>query len=437
MTLPFWDLYRREREMGSNGTMDKDQLNKIFKVEYEVLDNGKELLRASSLEGRSVLDQYEELLGQYEKLLKMTQRIFKISDIQGRALKRRENEVEYLSYHDPMTSLYNRSYVDKMIPQLWIDQTKFPLSILVIDLNGLKLTNDVFGHQVGDRFIQHAASIVAQCSRKTDIAVRWGGDEFLLILPNTNEELVRHFIENIKSNCLKSKADPIQVSVAMGAVTVHHASIPFNDCLAKAEHEMYKQKMLESQSVRKQILSGLVQSLETSCYEIEGHVKRLIRMSKNFLGILGIPADSSMKNSLILLAQLHDIGKVAIPKEILAKKECLTADEWEIMKTHSEVGYRMAQSIGETEVAHAILAMHERWDGSGYPQGLIAEQIPLLSRILAILDTYDVITHDRVYKNALTSKEALLEMERLSGLHFDPTLVDLFLDYHKDIIETA
>ncbi len=417
--------------------MGRDQLKEIFEFEHRVLEKGKEKIRAGRFEDQSFLDQYEELLEQYEKLLKMSKRIFKISDIQGRALKRREYEVEYLSYHDPMTSLYNRAYVDKMISQLFMDQTDFPLSIMIIDLNGLKLTNDVFGHQMGDRLIQHTASIIRKCCRKTDMAARWGGDEFLLIMPHTDEESVKHLIEAIRSNCLKSNAEPIGVSVAVGAVTIHNTSITFNECLAKAEHEMYKQKILEGQSVRKQILTSLVQSLETCCHEIEGHIDRLTRMVEVFLNILGLSVDSSMRNSLILLAQFHDIGKVVIPKEILSKRGSLTSDEWEIMKTHSEVGYRMAQSIGETEVAHAILSMHERWDGTGYPKGLKEEQIPLLSRILAILDVYDVITHDRVYKTAVSSAEAMKEIQQLRGSQFDPSFVDLFIEHHKKITENA
>jgi len=293
--------------------------------------------------------------------------------------------------------------------------------------------NDVFGHHKGDELIQQAADVLSQCCQTNDVVARWGGDEFLLLLPNRNEESVKALLRQISSLC---KAGPgnMELSMAMGSATSGNYAASFHELLIKAEKEMYKNKLLMSKEAKNRMVNSLVEKLETDCFMVSGHQARLRRMANLFSEIVGISHDFTKMRQLELLVQIHDIGKVSIPSNILGKAGSLDEEEWEIMKTHCEIGYRMSQAIGEPGVAEVILTSHERWDGRGYPFGLKGEQIPLLSRILAILATFDVMTHDRVYKPAVSKEEAIKEIRINGGRQFDPRLVQLFLNHISDIV---
>jgi HD-GYP domain-containing protein (c-di-GMP phosphodiesterase class II) len=134
----------------------------------------------------------------------------------------------------------------------------------------------------------------------------------------------------------------------------------------------------------------------------------------------------AMIDELALLAVLHDIGKIAIPDHVLNKPDKLTEEEWKTMKTHSEIGFRIAsESPDLSHIAYSILTHHENYDGTGYPKGLKGKEIPIISRIISILDAYDVMTHDRPYKKAIETEAAILEIRRCSGTQFDPDLIEL------------
>ncbi|ABZ84157.1 ggdef domain protein, putative [Heliomicrobium modesticaldum Ice1] len=334
--------------------------------------------------------------------------------------------LSFLNTHDKLTGLYNRNYAESLLPALMADK-EFPFSVIVADLNGLKLTNDVFGHETGDRLIANAAAILFDCCCDRGMAVRWGGDEFLLLLPRTDAVACQELCEQIRDGCRQAAPSPIELSMAIGGATAE-APVAFGDLFRVAENRMYSNKLSESRRVHQNIILGLEFLQRENCFEIEGHVERLRELAADFAARLGISADSTEMRNLMLLASLHDIGKVALPKGILCKAGPLTPEEWEVVRQHSEIGYRMAQSIDEPVVADAILAMHERWDGTGYPFGRKGEEIPWLARILAIVDVYDVLTHDRVYAKAMSPQDALAELESGRGSQFDPALVLLFIE---------
>jgi putative nucleotidyltransferase with HDIG domain len=166
--------------------------------------------------------------------------------------------------------------------------------------------------------------------------------------------------------------------------------------------------------------------LQENDYEMKGHIERLQTLAKEFARVLGFSADNL--NTLIRAATLHDIGKIGISKDIILKKSLLDDAEWLIMKKHVEIGYRIAQASGEfAHLADIILYHHEWWNGQGYPQGLKEEEIPLLSRIISILDAFDVMTHQQPYKSAKNINEALHELCLKAGTQFDPALVPIFV----------
>jgi HD-GYP domain-containing protein (c-di-GMP phosphodiesterase class II) len=189
---------------------------------------------------------------------------------------------------------------------------------------------------------------------------------------------------------------------------------------------MYRNKLLESRSAKSSILRSLEQSLHEKHIETEEHTRRIANICVQIGRRMGLTQEEL--DEVVLLGLLHDIGKIGIPEAILLKPDKLTQDEWEIMKTHSEIGYRIALSTPElAHVAEKILSHHEHYDGSGYPRGLKNKEIPKLSRLLSIVDSYDVMTHTRLYKDAMNAESAVQEVQKCSGKQFDPEMVEQFL----------
>lgn len=367
-----------------------------------------------------IINDYEENSSNEQELIMLI-----LTDITEK--QKAEDQVLYLSYHDKLTGLYNRAYVDNVTPGL-VAPHNLPISIIMGDMNGLKLTNDVFGHSCGDKLLVNLSRVLKGCCRKSDIIARWGGDEFLIILTGTDEEACKKICSNIKKKCTEFEPDPIELSAALGHATMENFSTGLNELFNMAENEMYSNKLLESKIVRRKIITNLENILHTKCFEDKDHIVRIKALLGKFLNLLerrGIPVDT---DNLKLLASFHDIGKIGVPREILGKAGSLNENEWKIMQSHIEIGFRMAQSIDEPVLAQGILAMRERWDGKGYPYGLKGEQIPVISRILSIADAFDVMTHDRPYRKSLSQEETIIELKRCSGSQFDPSLVESFLE---------
>lgn len=344
--------------------------------------------------------------------------------------KRSEERIRYISFHDTLTGLYNRAYLEEEIQRLDTGR-QLPISILMADLNGLKLVNDTYGHSTGDEMLRTTAEILKGSCRREDIIARWGGDEFVILLPQTFKEEARRIGKRIRSRCQAADIGGVPVSLAFGVAVKEWPHETLADVLIKAEDFMYKQKLADTKSARSNVLSALLKTLETKSYETGEHVCRMQMMAMGFGEKLGL--SESELNRLSLLVTLHDIGKINIPEEILTKKGSLTEEEWKIIKKHPETGFRIAHSTGVfAHVAEDILAHHERWDGLGYPQGLKGERIPLLARITAIIDAYEVMTNGRPYKEKLSPEEAAAEIIRCSGTQFDPGLAKLFLIFCKE-----
>ncbi len=339
-----------------------------------------------------------------------------------------QEQVAFLSYHDKLTYLYNRAYVEEWLSS-FLHPKDFPLSVIMADINGLKLTNDVFGHEQGDNLLVRLAQVLMRCCRKTDIVARWGGDEFIIILPGTDHDACTLVCERIKTACVQEKGLPIELSVALGVATRHSLQGGFDDLFSIAENRMYKNKLVESKQVRYKIILCLQEILYTRCNETGDHIERLKKVSLAFAKSLGYALESVEIRHLSLLVDFHDVGKVALPSNILKKPGPLAPDEWEIVRSHSEIGFRMAQSIGETAVGELILAHQERWDGQGYPYSLQGKQIPRLARLFAIVDAYDIMTHESPYSEVLSQDLALKEIEKGAGTQFDPELALAFIKF--------
>lgn len=346
-----------------------------------------------------------------------------LSDISER--KRNEAQLQYLSFHDQLTGHYNRHYLEEELKRLDVAR-QLPIGVIMADLNGLKLTNDAYGHSLGDAMLQKAAKIIKEACREEDILCRWGGDEFVLLLPQSSARDLKLICTRIKELSSSATAEAIPVSIALGSALKKTVTESFTSILREAEDSMYRQKLIESQSTKNAMLETMLKTLAAKSCETETHTRNMQAAAFKIGMEYGLPEFEL--NRLALLITLHDIGKINLPEELLKTGKPLTDDEWVIIKKHPETGYRIAIAINEfTCVAEDILAHHERWDGNGYPRGLKKNEIPLLARITAIADAYEVMSNGRPYKKAMTEKEVVAEFRRCSGTQFDPELVELFL----------
>jgi diguanylate cyclase (GGDEF)-like protein/PAS domain S-box-containing protein len=340
--------------------------------------------------------------------------------------KRQQERIEYLSRHDGLTGLFNRHFTD--IKTIELDkQENLPLSIFLIDINGLKLTNDAFGHAMGDKLLKEVAQIIRSSCREGDVIGRIGGDEFLIALPNTNKEVANKIQERILTKASNTMIESIAVSIAIGFEVKENPKQHLDDIKSKAEDKMYKSKLIYGKRMRLKTISTIIDSL----YEKVEYEKKSNERVSDFAVKIGkeLNLDNSTLEDIRLAATLHDIGKIMIPERILNKPSSLTEKEFESVKKHSETGYHILRAVDEyVHVADCVLYHHERWDGNGYPRRLKGEEIPLIARIVSIADAYEAITSARPYHKAKSKQEAISELKRNAGKQFDPEIIELFIN---------
>jgi len=338
--------------------------------------------------------------------------------------RRKEEEILYISYHDFLTGLYNRRYFSEYVELIHIDQ--LPMTYIVADINGLKLTNDAFGHHFGDELISIIAQSLKDHFRPQDVVCRSGGDEFVVAMPNTTREQALEIIDIIKKDLYDNHFNGMSITVSFGVNTMTELGKSVFS-MKQAEIEMYRNKLFESSSDRSETIKAILATLYVKNPREENHSRRVSELCVLMGEHLGMGIDDIKQ--LRVMGNLHDIGKIAIDETILNKPGKLTADEWEQIKRHPEIGYRiLSASTDYAEMAEDILSHHERWDGTGYPQGLKTIKIPKRSRIVALADAFDAMTEQRTYRNTLTQAEALNEIRTHAGTQFDPDLAIEFID---------
>lgn len=348
--------------------------------------------------------------------------------------KQKEAEIKYLNCYDTLTGLHNRRCFEENRNKVDIEDN-LPLSLIFADINGLKLTNDIFGHKAGDSLIKKSSDILKQACRQNDLIARAGGDEFIILLPKTNKETAEKIVEEIRKRFLDARLEAIRCSISLGVATKTSAEDNLDEIMANAENAMYRDKTLNRKSINKDIIDTIIDSLHRKNPREKQHSIFVDELCFKMGKALNLSETEISK--LRRTGYLHDIGKIVLDKEILSKPS-LSEEEIEKVQQHSAVGYRILSLFDDTlDLAEYVYGHHERWDGTGYPRGLKGEQIPLISRIIAAVETYErVLNRDDSPLNERKLK-ALKVIREGSGTQFDPDIVEKLLSVIEKLDEEA
>ncbi|PIQ89344.1 MAG: hypothetical protein COV72_03595 [Candidatus Omnitrophica bacterium CG11_big_fil_rev_8_21_14_0_20_42_13] len=403
-----------------------------------------------------------------------------ITDIKRRQeeTKKTMQRLQALALRDPHTGLYNYRYLmDRLSTEIeFSSRHSLSLSLIIIDIDYFKSINDAYGHAAGDRVLVEFSSFLKALLRRTDILTRYGGEEFVVIMPQTNKRdalsIANRLIAQINKQIFKVASSFIKIKVSIGIadfsvsnnlVTTKAIFDAADKALQRAKDaggnraavfsELYRGKKAKTVSddykedvdVLKRKISKLGQrvdqavlesmyafskSLEARDYYTAEHADRMISIAVALGKKLGLSKQSL--NNLEKSAVLHDIGKIGISDVILRKKGKLSPEEYKIIKTHPQIGAEIIRAVHFLkDVVPIVLHHHERLDGLGYPSGLKNGEIPLSARIIAIADAYQALTSDRPYRKAYSKKKALEILQKEAGLHFDKKIVDALIEIEK------
>lgn len=347
-----------------------------------------------------------------------------ISDVTER--KKAEQEIRYLSYHDYLTGLHNRRFYEEELERLDTPDN-LPITLIMADVNGLKLINDSFGHLKGDELLKKAAALISEGAPEGSVTARLGGDEFIVISPRTDIFQVVEVINNMKLKTLNERIDAFDVSISFGYEVKESEDQDIQEIYKRAEDDMYKHKLYESASIKNKTIELIMNTLYEKSGREMRHSRRVSELCKSIAVAMGLTKDAV--NQIGAAGLMHDIGKMGIDEKILNKEGQLNFEEWLEIKRHPEIGYRILSSSNEfSELAKYVYEHHERWDGKGYPKKLKGPEISIQARIIGVADAYDAMTCDRSYRKGLNQRAAISELKKYIGLQFDPKVTRIFIE---------
>lgn len=382
--------------------------------------------------GMRTVDSLEKvlMLGAYDYFSKpLTEEAMKISlPIKVRNaidLMNRTKHIVHLSRIDSLTGLYNRAYFKSHLKKTSL-MNQLPASIMMADINGLKMANDAYGSELGDRFLIALAGTLKEVFPENAVIARWGGDEFAVYLQDTEKCAIETYAKTIRKRFGVVEYNGLKLSMACGWDMVYDAEQDLSKSLINAEDVMFRNKVLEDVSIRSSMIGTILHTLHEKNPREEAHSRRVSDACCKLCAALKFSDEEIQEVRIIGL--LHDIGKIAIDEHILNKPGYLTQAQWMEIRRHPEIGYRLlSSSPGMKAYADAILCHHERIDGNGYPNHLKGDDIPLHARILSIADSYDAMTCERTYRPMISVEEAAAELLANAGTQFDSILTEVFI----------
>jgi len=300
----------------------------------------------------------------------------------------------------------------------------------MFDVNGMKLTNDAFGYAEGDTLLQKCTIIINSAAPSNSKLFRMNGDEFLLVCPNCAQNSRDEILSKIDDMCKEETESMIPPSFSIGISFKENESQRITPLLQQAEQNLYANRIEESGKFNASIIHNLMNLLSKKNFETAAHISRVKGLALSLGDELGL--NQEQRNTLSVAAELHDIGKVSIADEVLGKQGPLTQEEWEIVKQHPVTSYRVIYGLGDMyHIAEIVKCHHERYDGTGYPSKLKGEEIPLLARILTLVDSYDNMLNSPYVKRKMTQQDAIDEVKRCTGTQFDPKIAEALLKIIK------
>lgn len=343
-----------------------------------------------------------------------------------------QRQIEFLSFNDVLTGLFNRRYIENAILQLDTAEN-LPIALFSIDVNGLKLTNDAFGHEVGDQLLKTVAVILKTVCGSDYTIGRMGGDEFCILMRQTNDEQAARLKERILEEISKIEIYPVIVSLAIGFAVKYAETEDIRQTMTIADNLMYQDKIKYGKIMRTQTIQMVQKNINLKYEHEKERTERVSIYSEAIAKAMNL-SEKEIEDSKMAGA-LHDIGKIMVPPQVLNKTDKLTDEELNQIRRHPVIGYQMLKMAEEyAHLSEYVLYHHERWDGTGFPVGLKGEKIPLISRIVAVANAFEMMTANLPYKKAITKEEAIEELVKFSGSKFDPAIIKVIEEYKDTVL---
>ncbi len=339
--------------------------------------------------------------------------------------KSSERQILYINQHDPLTDLHNRRYYNEQL-ELLNTKDDLPLSMVLIDVNGMKLMNDAFGHMVGDKLLVSFAQVLRTSLRASDVAARIGGDEFVLLLPRTNTEAAERIVERIKTALSNKSVQEVSITASFGIATKLLIEEDISEIYRTAEDNMYREKLVASRQMKADLLRQILANLYKKSDVERRHSETVSRLCMAIGREMRLDYEDIEKLGAVGL--YHDIGKVALDEALINKPGELDSEEMTELSKHPEISYQILRSFaGMSEIAECVLLHHRRVDGAGYPD-MSSGELPLQSRILSVAEAYDMMTGPYPFHPALTVDQAIEELKANADSQFDGEIVRVFIE---------
>jgi PAS domain S-box-containing protein/diguanylate cyclase (GGDEF)-like protein/putative nucleotidyltransferase with HDIG domain len=340
--------------------------------------------------------------------------------------KESERFMEYIAYHDQLTDCYNGRYYEEFIERQ-NNIEDFPISLIRINVNGLKLINETLNHRAGDTLLQTVARTIKKTCIESAMVARIGSNEFMVANRNQSERQLLNFVSILNHAFEDENVEGMKISVSLGYATWEDPDADFAEIYKLAESRMHSEEVVTKNSMYSKTIDIIINSLFEKNNREMLHSQRVSVICEKLARKMNF--DQKNVEKIKIAGLMHDIGKIGISDEILNKNGRLNESERNQIEKHSDAGYRILSSATEfSEIAECVLTHHERWDGNGYPKGLSGTDIPIFSRIIAVADSFDAMTSKRAYREAMALDHVVDEMRINAGKQFDPTIVGLFLD---------